>query len=476
MGSKASMPASTFAQKLRDKFPQFANVPDDSLLQAFLKTNPQYCIEYNGNTPVNVTWTTQPQTVAKQANEAAEKVPAVVAKAADSRPHESATRDSRQEQPQTPQEVTATTPKKCLNCAVEIAENANFCLKCGQSQSPEPPTNTQAPPANLERKLCAFCKGANSPNSKFCVICGRSFESVGTIKNQPPRNGDPQPVVAGILAGLLPGAGAVYNGQYAKGWGYLAINLCLAVGRQQRSPLNTISTFALLAFWVWQIVEAVRTAKSLQRSGKTNGMSTMKRAVSVAALFVTSVVVMAAVFLVEDRINQSVASKAGTIVENERSSEPTTPPENSTDSHASSMPEDTEAEIASFLAANIPDSDYGMHISNRAVLIKGDYLVVNQDFVNSQTGDQEHLVIKVRISEVLLAEAAGTEVDIACGPPRDSHGDALTLNSSVSCVHFSVGAYGKGMTGVKITNVPQAEAVAGKLNGLILLHVKARYR
>lgn len=146
----------------------------------------------------------------------------------------------------------------------------------------------------------------------------------------------------------------------------------------------------------------------------------------------------------------------------------TTPLENS--------PEETEEEIARFLTANIPDSDDSMRISNRAILIKSDYLVVYQDFANSRTGELAHSVIKVRVSEVFLAKAAGTEVDVTCGPPRDNHGDALTLNRLVDCVHLSVGAYGKGMTGIKITNVPQAVAVADKLNGLILLHIKSRYR
>jgi len=75
----------------------------------------------------------------------------------------------------------------------------------------------------------------------------------------------PNPAVAGILAGFFPfGVGAVYTGQYAKGLAHLLIFVGLIVGMGQRSPLDTLCAFAFAFFYVWQIIDAVRTAHALQ--------------------------------------------------------------------------------------------------------------------------------------------------------------------------------------------------------------------
>jgi len=75
----------------------------------------------------------------------------------------------------------------------------------------------------------------------------------------------PNPAVAGILAGFFPfGVGAVYTGQYAKGLAHLLIFVGLIFGMDQSSPLDTICAFAFAFFYVWQIIDAVRTARALQ--------------------------------------------------------------------------------------------------------------------------------------------------------------------------------------------------------------------
>jgi hypothetical protein len=56
----------------------------------------------------------------------------------------------------------------------------------------------------------------------------------------------------------------VYTGQYAKGLAHLLIFVGLIVGMDQSSPLDTICAFAFAFFYVWQIIDAVRTAKALQ--------------------------------------------------------------------------------------------------------------------------------------------------------------------------------------------------------------------
>ncbi len=71
--------------------------------------------------------------------------------------------------------------------------------------------------------------------------------------------------MAGILSGFFPfGVGAVYTGQYAKGLAHLLIFVGLIVGMGQDSPLDTICGFAFAFFYVWQIIDAVRSARAIQ--------------------------------------------------------------------------------------------------------------------------------------------------------------------------------------------------------------------
>lgn len=75
----------------------------------------------------------------------------------------------------------------------------------------------------------------------------------------------PNPAVAGILAGFFPfGVGAVYTGQYAKGLAHLLIFVGLVIGAGQGSPLDTFCGIAISFFYVWQIIDAVRTAKAIE--------------------------------------------------------------------------------------------------------------------------------------------------------------------------------------------------------------------
>ena len=87
----------------------------------------------------------------------------------------------------------------------------------------------------------------------------------------PPGSGSgPNPTVAGILAGFFPfGVGAVYTGQYAKGLAHLAIFAILfagadSAGEHHSDGLQAICVLSLLFFWVYQIIDSVRSAKAIQ--------------------------------------------------------------------------------------------------------------------------------------------------------------------------------------------------------------------
>ena len=77
----------------------------------------------------------------------------------------------------------------------------------------------------------------------------------------------PNPAVAGILAGFFPfGVGAVYCGQYAKGLAHLVVFTLLVWGESviNNDGINTILGLGIAFFYVWQIIDSVRTAKAIQ--------------------------------------------------------------------------------------------------------------------------------------------------------------------------------------------------------------------
>jgi hypothetical protein len=77
----------------------------------------------------------------------------------------------------------------------------------------------------------------------------------------------PNPGIAGILAGVFPiGVGAVYTGQYAKGLAHLVIMVLLILGVSSDLPWYVITVLGILIgfFYVYQIIDAVRSAKAIQ--------------------------------------------------------------------------------------------------------------------------------------------------------------------------------------------------------------------
>ncbi|MGA8150299.1 MAG: B-box zinc finger protein [Terriglobales bacterium] len=145
-----------------------------------------------------------------------------------------------------------------MNCANHPVNAAiAYCRTCG-------------------KPLCASCT-RDVKGVIYCENClAERLSGVQPVTAQPlsgiipapapigPSSG-PNPAVAGILAGFFPfGVGAVYTGQYAKGLAHLLIFVGLILGMNQGDPLDTICGIAFAFFYVWQIIDAVRTAKALQ--------------------------------------------------------------------------------------------------------------------------------------------------------------------------------------------------------------------
>jgi hypothetical protein len=98
--------------------------------------------------------------------------------------------------------------------------------------------------------------------------------TAGQIPPPPPpptaTGSGPNPTVAGILAGFFPfGVGAVYTGQYAKGLAHLSIFALLIAGisvsdNGHSEALGVICGLGIAFFYVYQIIDAVRSAKAIQ--------------------------------------------------------------------------------------------------------------------------------------------------------------------------------------------------------------------
>jgi len=69
------------------------------------------------------------------------------------------------------------------------------------------------------------------------------------------------PVAAGILSGICPGIGQIYNGEFMKGILFLII-FAGAISIQHHAG-QPFQTFIMIGFYVFQIIEAVNTAKAI---------------------------------------------------------------------------------------------------------------------------------------------------------------------------------------------------------------------
>ena len=85
------------------------------------------------------------------------------------------------------------------------------------------------------------------------------------VPTRPSGGSGPNPAVAGILAGFFPfGVGAVYCSQYAKGLAHLLIFGLLIFASDHAGSWDALFGISIAFFYVYQIIDAVRTARALQ--------------------------------------------------------------------------------------------------------------------------------------------------------------------------------------------------------------------
>jgi Domain of unknown function (DUF5668)/B-box zinc finger len=92
------------------------------------------------------------------------------------------------------------------------------------------------------------------------------YPPVGAPATPPrPSGSGPNPTVAGILAGFFPfGVGAVYCSQYAKGLAHLLVFGLLIFASDHAGSWDALFGIGIAFFYVYQIIDAVRTARALQ--------------------------------------------------------------------------------------------------------------------------------------------------------------------------------------------------------------------
>lgn len=154
-----------------------------------------------------------------------------------------------------------------MNCATHSDQAAvAFCRTCGKPLC-------QACTRDVRGVI--YCEACLAARMEGTAPAGAFVPPAQTVypPSAPPTpapaaiNAGPNPAVAGILAGFFPfGVGAVYCSQYAKGLAHLIVMVLLIIGVSSDVPwyMHTILGIGIGFFYVYQIIDAVRTAKAIQ--------------------------------------------------------------------------------------------------------------------------------------------------------------------------------------------------------------------
>jgi len=135
------------------------------------------------------------------------------------------------------------------------SEPAGFCQDCGK-----PLTRETARPVGSG----VFCEPCLQTRLSGGAPAGYTGAPTGTVPPAgygpvvPPAAGEPSPFLAGLL-GFIPGVGAMYNGQFAKGIAHIAIFTVIMSLADHVSDLFGI----FVAGWVfYQVFDAIHTARA----------------------------------------------------------------------------------------------------------------------------------------------------------------------------------------------------------------------
>ena len=157
-----------------------------------------------------------------------------------------------------------------MNCATHSDTAAvAFCRTCGK---PLCNNCTRDVRGVIYCEACLAARMEGQASATGIPVAGFTpvqtvYPPVGAVGSapRPSQSSGPNPAVAGILAGFFPfGVGAVYCSQYAKGLAHLAIFALLIFATDHAGSWDWIFGIGIAFFYVYQIIDSVRTAKALQ--------------------------------------------------------------------------------------------------------------------------------------------------------------------------------------------------------------------
>lgn len=154
-----------------------------------------------------------------------------------------------------------------MNCANHPdIEKVAFCRTCGKPLCADCTRSVQGV-IYCESCLAARLEGVQ-PNIAP-PVAGFVPAASGVVPLQVASG--PNPGLAGVLGAIPFGVGAVYCGQYVKGLVHLGIFVLLLIAVSSDVPwyLHTAFGLSIAFFVIYQIVDAVRTAKAIQAGQPT---------------------------------------------------------------------------------------------------------------------------------------------------------------------------------------------------------------
>jgi hypothetical protein len=153
-----------------------------------------------------------------------------------------------------------------MNCANHPQNPASaYCRTCGK---PLCATCTRPVRGVIYCESCLGERLGNIPSQQAYpnVPPQQAYQPVSNSGMSGPSNSGHNPALAGLLGAIPFGVGAIYNGQYTKGLVHLGIFVFLVVSLSSDLPgyLYPVLGIAMAFFVVYQIIDAVRTAKAIQ--------------------------------------------------------------------------------------------------------------------------------------------------------------------------------------------------------------------
>ncbi len=184
-----------------------------------------------------------------------------------------------------------------MNCAThnDIAAVA-FCRTCGK---PLCGTCTRDVRGVIYCEPCLAARLEGTAPAAGVVPPSAVYPAVGApVMGVPVPGRGPNPTVAGILGAIPFGVGAVYNGQYAKGLAHLFIFVMLIYGANNAGRWDFVFGIAIPFFIIYQIIDAVRTARALQEGQPAPDPMGLGQAFSMGEKFDSGKVPVGAVVLI----------------------------------------------------------------------------------------------------------------------------------------------------------------------------------